>query len=171
MSAENLGSQADIDQILQKAGLGKGAGGGGGAGASQDEINALLGAEGGGIAPDPSGGGGIAPMGGAEAFRLESFAEAEPGEEGKLDLLMDVNLDVKIVLGRSQMAIEDIVRLKPGSVVELDKLAGDPLDVLVNNRLVARGEVLVLNDNFCIRITEILSPEGQIQVAGGPERR
>ena len=66
---------------------------------------------------------------------------------------------MKIELGRNRMSLEDILRLKEGSIVELNKLAGDPLDVLVNDRLVAKGEVLVLNDNFCIRITEIVNPE------------
>jgi flagellar motor switch protein FliN len=78
-------------------------------------------------------------------------------ESGNIDLLRDVDLHVKIELGRSRMFVEDVLRLGPGSVVELDKLAGDPVDVLVNERLVARGEVLVLNDNFCVRINEILS--------------
>lgn len=77
-----------------------------------------------------------------------------------IDMLGDVELDVKIELGRSQMLVEDVLSLSPGSVVELDKLAGDPVDVYVNERLVARGEVLVVNDNFCVRINEILSTEG-----------
>lgn len=74
-----------------------------------------------------------------------------------IDLLSDVNLNVKIELGRTRMLIEDVLRLTEGAVVELDKLAGDPVDVYVNDRHVARGEVLVLNDNFCVRINEILS--------------
>lgn len=73
-----------------------------------------------------------------------------------IELLGDVDLHVTIELGRTEMLVEDVLRLQGGSVVELDKLAGDPVDVHVNGRLVARGEVLVLNDNFCIRISEIL---------------
>lgn len=73
-----------------------------------------------------------------------------------IDLLGDVDLHVSIELGRAEMLVEDVLRLANGSVVELDKLAGDPVDVYVNGRLVARGEVLVLNDNFCIRISEIV---------------
>jgi flagellar motor switch protein FliN/FliY len=83
-----------------------------------------------------------------------------------IDLLRDVELDVKIELGRSRMLVDEVLRLGEGSVVELDKLAGDPVDVFVNNRLVARGEVLVLNDNFCVRINEIISrnpEEEQVQ--------
>lgn len=83
-----------------------------------------------------------------------------------LDLLRDVDLNVKIELGRSKMLVEDVLRLGEGSVVELDKLAGDPVDVLVNDRLIARGEVLVLNDNFCVRINDIISRDvGQEEVA------
>jgi flagellar motor switch protein FliN/FliY len=77
-------------------------------------------------------------------------------EAGGIDLLNDVELNVKIELGRTHMLVEDVLKLSEGSVVELDKLAGDPVDVYVNDRLVARGEVLVLNDNFCVRISEIV---------------
>ena len=77
--------------------------------------------------------------------------------ESSIDLLKDVELNVKIELGRSEMSVEEILKLNNGSVVELDKLAGDPVDVYVNDRLVARGEVLVLNDNFCVRVNEIIS--------------
>lgn len=77
---------------------------------------------------------------------------------GAIDLLRDVDLNVKIELGRTKMLVEDVLKLSEGSVVELDKLAGDPVDVYVNEQLVARGEVLVLNDNFCVRINEIVSP-------------
>lgn len=80
----------------------------------------------------------------------------EPGKGG-LDLLSDVNLNVRIELGRTKMFVEDVLKLNDGAVVELDKLAGDPVDVFVNDRHVARGEVLVLNDNFCVRINEILA--------------
>ena len=76
-----------------------------------------------------------------------------------LDLLSDVNVHVTIELGRTRMLVEDVLRLSEGSVVELDKLAGDPVDVFVNERLVARGEVLVLNDNFCVRVNEILDAD------------
>ncbi len=74
-----------------------------------------------------------------------------------IEMLGDVELHVSVELGRTHMLVEDVLRLAQGSIVELDKLAGDPVDVYVNNRLLARGEVLVLNDNFCIRISEIVS--------------
>jgi flagellar motor switch protein FliN/FliY len=79
-----------------------------------------------------------------------------PRRAEPIDLLGDVNLNVKIELGRTRMLVEDVLRLGEGSVVELDKLAGDPVDVYVNDRHVARGEVLVLNDNFCVRVNEII---------------
>jgi len=86
----------------------------------------------------------------------ELSGAASDGEGQVIDLLNDVNLDVKIELGRTRMLIEDVLRLSDGAVVELDKLAGDPVDVYVNNRHIARGEVLVLNENFCVRINEII---------------
>lgn len=90
---------------------------------------------------------------------LPDFAPRAPSarNDQSIDLLNDVELNVKIELGRANMLIEDVLRLGEGAVVELDKLAGDPVDVLVNDRLVARGEVLVLNDNFCVRISEIIA--------------
>jgi flagellar motor switch protein FliN/FliY len=94
------------------------------------------------------------------AFALDD----SPLDPGAIDLLGDVELQVMVELGRTHMMIEDVLRLGEGAVVELDKLAGDPVDVYVNNRLVARGEVLVLTDNFCIRISEIVADlEQQVQ--------
>jgi len=77
----------------------------------------------------------------------------------RVTMLNDVNLRVKLVLGRTRMLLEDVLKLGEGSVVELDKLAGDPIDVYANERLIARGEVLVLNDNFCVRISEVFSSD------------
>jgi len=94
----------------------------------------------------------------AADFKLPSFQQAiQDAQASSIDLLRDVDLNVKIELGRTRMLVEDVLRLSEGSVVELDKLAGDPVDVLVNDRLVARGEVLVLNDNFCVRVNEIVA--------------
>src|ERR1019366_3733225 len=76
---------------------------------------------------------------------------------GAIEMLRDVDLNVKIELGRTKMLVEGGRRRGEGSVVELDKLAGDPVDVFVNDQLVARGEVLVLNDNFCVRVNEIMA--------------
>jgi flagellar motor switch protein FliN/FliY len=109
------------------------------------------------------------PVPAADSMDLPSALEASPidlpnfqqvirdAQVSSIDLLRDVELNVKIELGRSRMFVEDVLKLGEGSVVELDKLAGDPVDVFVNDRLVARGEVLVLNDNFCVRVNEIVS--------------
>lgn len=92
-----------------------------------------------------------------EAFPFKAVqSQSAADEKPNVNLLMDVGLNVRVELGRRKMFIEDILKLTRGSVVELDKLAGDPLDILVNDKLVAQGEVLVLNDNFCIRVTNIL---------------
>ncbi len=80
----------------------------------------------------------------------------------RLDLLLDVPLDLTVELGRSRMTIQDLLSLGPGSVIELDKVAGEPLDILVNDRLIARGEAVVVNDKFGIRITDIVSPSERI---------
>lgn len=75
----------------------------------------------------------------------------------RVTMLSDVNLRVKIELGRTRMLVEDVLKLGEGSVVELDKLAGDPVDVYANDRLVARGEILVLDESFCVRISDVVS--------------
>lgn len=92
-----------------------------------------------------------------------SNATQSPEEQGRrLDLLLDVPLDVSVELGRNRMTIQDLLALGPGSVIELDKVAGEPLDILVNDRLVARGEAVVVNDKFGVRITDIVSPQERI---------
>jgi len=97
--------------------------------------------------------------GGPTPFVLPAFDKIQIQKQAKaIDLLSDVNLHVKIELGRTRLSVENVLKLSEGAVVELDKLAGDPVDVYVNDRYVARGEVLVLNDNFCVRINEILAP-------------
>jgi flagellar motor switch protein FliN/FliY len=85
---------------------------------------------------------------------LQGHPSDEPPHS--MDLLGDVELDLRIELGRTVMRLEDVLRLRGGSVVALDKLAGDPVDIYVNGRLIAHGEVLVMNDNFCIRVTELV---------------
>ena len=74
-----------------------------------------------------------------------------------IDLLMNVALGVSAELGRCTMRVSDVIKLGKGSVVELDRLAGGPIDVLVNNRLVARGEIVAVDDRFGVRITEVVA--------------
>jgi len=95
---------------------------------------------------------------GISQFTLESLHGAPASTEAAtIDLIRDVDLDLKIELGRTHMYLEDVLKLHKGSVVSLDKLAGDPVDIYVNGRLIARGEVLVLNDNFCVRVAELIA--------------
>jgi flagellar motor switch protein FliN/FliY len=97
---------------------------------------------------------------GAKPFQLQDFAGAAPSSEAAtFDLIRDVELDMEIELGRTHMYLEDVLKLRKGAVVSLDKLAGDPVDIYVNGRLIARGEVLVLNDNFCVRVAELVVGE------------
>lgn len=84
------------------------------------------------------------------------------GENG-LDIIMDIPLEVSVELGRVKLQVREVVELGAGSIVEIDKAAGEPVDVLVNGRLVARGEVVVIDDNFGVRITEILSVQERLQ--------
>jgi flagellar motor switch protein FliN/FliY len=74
-----------------------------------------------------------------------------------IDMIMDVPLQVTVELGRTKMLIKEILDLGPGSIVELDKLAGEPVDILVNNKLIAKGEVVVIDESFGVRITDIIS--------------
>lgn len=102
---------------------------------------------------DPEG-----PPPGVTTFNFQEFAGAPASSENAtLDLIRDVELDLRIELGRTNLYLEDVLKLRKGSVVPLDKLAGDPVDIFVNGRLIARGEVLVLNDNFCVRVTELVA--------------
>jgi flagellar motor switch protein FliN len=82
-------------------------------------------------------------------------------QQQQMDLILDVPLRVSVELGRSSMTVEAVLALGPGSVVELNKLAGEPVDVLVNDRLIARGEVVVVDENFGVRVTEVISPRSR----------
>jgi flagellar motor switch protein FliN/FliY len=93
---------------------------------------------------------------------MSASAQTGESQNRRLDLLLDVPLDVSVELGRTRMTIQDLLALAPGSVIELDKVAGEPLDILINDRLVARGEAVVVNDKFGIRITDIVSPQERI---------
>lgn len=83
-------------------------------------------------------------------------SKGKPINSGNIELLMDVSLRVTVELGRTRMQLSQILELQHGSVVELDRLAGDPVDVFVNDCLIARGEVVVVDDKFGVRITEMI---------------
>jgi flagellar motor switch protein FliN/FliY len=103
---------------------------------------------------------GVSTTNKSDATGLPVFKSVPPQPENRptLDALRDVELDVTIELGRTRMRIEDVLKLSQGAVVELNRLAGEPVDVYVSDRLVARGDVVVLNDNFAVRVTQVISP-------------
>lgn len=95
---------------------------------------------------------------------FSSFAETKMQTHNKrnLDLLLDIPLNVTVELGRTNQKVADILDLAPGSIIELDKLAGEPVDVLVNQKLIAKGEVVVIDENFGVRVTDIISQEDRL---------
>jgi flagellar motor switch protein FliN/FliY len=84
-------------------------------------------------------------------------------DDTNLNLLLDIPLKVTVELGRTQKQIKDILELSQGSIIELDKLAGEPVDILVNNKLIAKGEVVVIDENFGVRVTDIVSQWDRMQ--------
>ena len=101
-----------------------------------------------------------------EVIDEEESAETageESGEPASLDLILDIPLAVTVELGRSKMLINDLLQLGQGSVIELTKLVGDPLEVLVNDKLVARGEVVVVDEKFGVRLTDIVTPMERVK--------
>jgi flagellar motor switch protein FliN/FliY len=99
----------------------------------------------------------------------ETTGETQASEAGagappprNFDLLLDVPLEVTVEIGRARIAIRDLLQLGAGSVVELAKLAGEPLDVLINGRPIARGEAVMVNDKFGVRLTDVASPSERI---------
>ncbi len=105
-----------------------------------------------GIAPDS------APSVQRVRFPPLDLDASPPVSPGNIGLLLDVKVRLSVELGRTLMSIREVLSLGPGSVVELDKLAGEPVDVWVNDRLVAKGEVVVVDENFGVRIIEIVAP-------------
>jgi flagellar motor switch protein FliN/FliY len=83
-----------------------------------------------------------------------------------IDLLLDIPLEVSVEVGRSRILVRDLLQLQEGSLVELDKLAGEPLDLYVNARLIARGEAVVVNEKFGLRLTDVVSPSERIENLG-----
>ena len=87
-------------------------------------------------------------------------------EASDLDFILDIPLEVSVELGRTKMLISELLQLGQGSVIELTKLAGEPLEILVNQKLVARGEVVVINEKFGVRLTDIISPAERVKQLG-----
>ena len=103
------------------------------------------------------------PMADRAEFQQLSPQAAPNSAPGNIELLLDVRMPISIELGRTEMPISELLTLGPGSVVELDKLAGEPVDLLVNDKIIAKGEVVVVDENFGVRITMLMSPEERLK--------
>ena len=99
----------------------------------------------------------------APIFEQFSATGAPPGAHNDIDMILDIPVQLTVELGRTKIAIKNLLQLAQGSVVELDGLAGEPMDVLVNGCLIAQGEVVVVNDKFGIRLTDIITPSERLR--------
>ena len=99
----------------------------------------------------------------AQFSDLGANAAGGGGQEMNLNLILDVAVTLALEVGRARLSVRDLLQLAPGAVVELDRLAGEPLDVLVNGTLIAHGEVVVVNEKFGIRLTDVISPSDRIK--------
>jgi len=115
---------------------------------------------------EPSKSGATAPE--ARAPQLEEFAASRGSDDShpSLDFILDIPLEISVEIGRSKMIINDLLKLSQGSIIELNKMAGEPAEIYVNQRLMARGEVVVVNDRFAVRLTEIISPQERVRQLG-----
>ncbi len=111
--------------------------------------------------------------GNEETIKSVKFSPLEPvkldaagGKENNMDLLMDVNIPVLVELGKTEMLMRDVLALTPGAIIELDSLAGEPVKITVRGKIIAYGEVVVVDENFGVKITRIASPEDRIQSMG-----
>jgi len=100
------------------------------------------------------------------AEKADEAIKATQTNPQSLDFLLDITMQITAEVGRCRMSVQDLLQLGQGSVVELSKLAGEPLDVLVNNKPVARGEVVIVNEKFGVRITDVISPSERIESLG-----
>ena len=107
-----------------------------------------------------------APMATSAASFAPLPANGQAGDNSAIDLLLDVTLQVTVELGRARMKIGEILGLRNGSVIELDRLAGEPADILINGTLIARGEVVVVDEKFGVRIIEVVSRAKRIASLG-----
>lgn len=102
----------------------------------------------------------VPPEGKAPDEKKKALTE---GKDRNLDLILDIPLRVTVELGRTKMVVSDLLNLGQGSVIELSKLAGEPMEILVNDKLVARGEAVVVNEKFGVRLTDIISPTERVE--------
>ena len=103
-----------------------------------------------------------------ETRRQEAPEEEQANKKDKydIDFLLDIPLDVSVELGRVTMLVNDLLQLGPGSIIELSKLVGEPLHIYINNKMIAKGEVVVLDEKFGIRVTDITSPKERVKSLG-----
>lgn len=137
-------------------------GGGGGMGPEDfglgsDFDDALAEATGGGA---PAGGGAKKEEGGGAPVSLTGDDKLPRTDFSKLKMILDIPLKVSVELGRTKMLVNDLLQLGQGSVIELDKIAGEPMEILINDKLVAMGEVVVVNEKFGVRLTDVVSQFG-----------
>ena len=103
----------------------------------------------------------------AETATMDSLQEegggSKPVDNDKLDVILDIPVSLSMEVGRTQIPIRNLLQLTQGSVIELDRLAGEPLDVMVNGTMIAHGEVVVVNEKYGIRLTDVMSPSERIQ--------
>ncbi len=164
---ENIEIHEVFEASVVQAALGGGSSGGGAAAAGgfgQGAFGAMGGAQGGNA---PQGGMGGFPQAGGMGMQNQpmvqsvQFPNLTPagggGEQGNIGLLMDVYMEMTVELGRTRKVIKEILGMGEGTIIELDKLAGEPVDILVNHKLIAKGEVVVIDENFGVRVTEIVS--------------
>lgn len=141
MNPEDFGLGSDFDEALAEA-TGESPSGGGSSD-SGESTGTMMGGGG--------GGGGGAP---AEDGRMSRM------DFSKLKMILDIPLKVSVELGRTKMLVNDLLQLGQGSVIELDKIAGEPMEILINDKLVAMGEVVVVNEKFGVRLTDVVSQFG-----------
>ena len=103
-----------------------------------------------------------------ESNQEPNQAQASPAisENKELGFLLDIPLQVSVEIGRSRILIKDLLQMQEGSIIELDKLSGEPLDLYVNSRLIARGEAVLVKDKYGIRLTDVVSPSERIENLG-----
>jgi len=139
---------------------------GGSVGISQAEMDALTSISTADFSSSSGAFGGGSDFGSTDfggGFTAPPAAGGYSGPKDNIELLLDVELEINIELGRSDLSIKKILELAPGSIVELDKMAGEPVDLLVNNKVVAKGEVVVIDENFGIRIVSLIPAEDRIK--------
>lgn len=97
---------------------------------------------------------------------VKATSEASKEMPRNLDFLLDVTLQVSVEVGKTRMSIQDLLQLAQGSVIELSKLAGEPLDIYINEKHIARGEAVIVNEKFGVRVTDIVSQQDRLQSLG-----